>query len=86
MQQMCGVYGKLESSGIGLHFDNLTEQVDDYTFAEGMIALPVSMLVFLLMGFYLDKVLPKKYGETRSPLFCFSKRFCCSCCDSAGQD
>ena len=40
----------------------------------------VSMIVFLLLGLWLDKVLPRTYGERLPACFCFTKKFCCSCC------
>lgn len=36
--------------------------------------LVVSDIVFLLLGFYLDKVLPRAYGERKSCCFCFRRR------------
>lgn len=84
MQQLCQVFGNLEGSGIGLQFDNATEKINNYTYVTGLAMLVVSFAVFMLLGFYLDKVLPKTYGEKLSACFCCTKRFWCG--SSAIQD
>jgi len=86
MAQTCGVFGNLEGSGVGLHFDNSTELISNYTFLRGLIMLAVSGLFFALLGFYLDRVLPRTYGERLPVFFCFSKKFCCCCCRNAQND
>ena len=40
----------------------------------------VSMFVFMMLGLWLDKVLPRTYGERLPVCFCLTKKFCCSCC------
>ena len=83
------MFGKLEISQVGLHWDNVTLEIGGYTFGKALFMLPASAILFTMLGLYLDKVLPgRKYGETRSPIFCFSKRFCCKCCggDNADSD
>lgn len=80
MQQICQVFGNLEGSGVGLTFDRATEDINNYNYVTGLVMLIVSLTVFLLLGFWLDKVLPRTYGEKLPACFCFSKKFCCSCC------
>ena len=85
MQQTCAVFGNLEGSGVGLKFSNATEDINNYTFVTGLVMLMVSFLIFGLLGFYLDKVLPKTYGEKLPACFCFTKKFCCCCSSQAGE-
>ena len=80
MQQLCQVFGNLEGSGVGLTFSRVSEDINNYNFATGLVMSIVSMIVFLLLGLWLDKVLPRTYGERLPACFCFTKKFCCSCC------
>ena len=74
MQQLCGVFGNLEGSMVGLNFSNATETINNYTFVTGLVMLIVSFFVFMLLGFYMDAVLPRTYGERRGCCFCLT---CC---------
>jgi len=85
MQQTCAVFGNLEGSGLGLNFSNMTEEINNYTFLTGLVMLIVSMGVFILLGFWMDAVLPRTYGERLPVFFCCTKKFCTSCCRS-GDD
>ena len=80
MQQTTAVYGNLEGSGIGLNFSNAAENINNYSYVTGLFMFIVSFAVFALLGAYLDKVLPKQYGEKQKCCFCCSKKFCCCCC------
>ena len=75
MQQMCAVFGNLEGSGVGLTFSNATEQINNYTYVTGLVMLAISAVIFTLLGFYLDKILPRTYGERLGCCFCFTR--CC---------
>ena len=86
MQQSCAVFGNLEGSEIGLNFSNATENINNYTYVTGLVMFALSFFVFALLGFYLDQVLPRKYGEKQTCCFCFSKKFCCSCCGQAENE
>lgn len=75
MQQICAVFGNLEGSLIGLKFSNSTESIGNYTYWTGMVMLLVSAVFFTLLGFYLDQILPRTYGERKKCCFCFT--MCC---------
>jgi len=75
MQQLCGVLGNLEGSGVGLSFSNATETINNYTYVTGLVMLFISTIIFLLLGFYLDKILPRTFGERLGCCFCFT--MCC---------
>ena len=46
---------------------------------EGLIMMTFDMVWLILLGFYLEQVLPKTYGLRRSPIFCISPWYwgCC---------
>ena len=75
MQQLCGLFGNLEGSLIGLKFSNATETINNYTYVTGIVMLMVSFVVFTLLGFYMDAILPRTYGERKGCCFCFT--LCC---------
>lgn len=75
MQQMCAVFGNLEGSQVGLTFSNATETINNYSFVTGLVMLFISSVVFTLLGFYLDRILPRTYGERLGCCFCFT--MCC---------
>ena len=80
------IFGSLEGNEIGLTYSNATMEIYNYTFVRGLYMMIISFIFFTVLGLYLDKVLPKTYGETRGVCFCFSKRFCCSCCKKSSVD
>lgn len=47
--------------------------------------LAISTLVFYLIAFYLDKVLPRQYGERLPLCFCFQKKHLCCCYCEANE-
>lgn len=77
MAQLTVVFGKLECSGVGLNFDNMSESIDNYTYLTGMFMLLFDFFAFMLLSLYLDAVLPKTFGEKKKCCFCFTM---CSCC------
>ena len=77
LQQAFSVWGDFEGNLVGLTYDNITFEVNNYTFARALYMLVISFILFTGLGLYLDKVLPKKYGERQPLYFCFTKRFCC---------
>lgn len=80
MQQTTAVFGNLEGSGIGLNFSNVSEQINNYTYLTGIFMFILGGALFSLLGFYLDKILPKTYGEKQPCCFCCTKKFLCCCC------
>ena len=79
------MWGGFEGNLLGLHWDNIDFMVYNYTFARAMYMMAASFVLFTALGLYLDKVLPKQYGERRPVYFCLTKKFCCSCCRRGRQ-
>ena len=80
MSQLCIVFGNFEGSGVGLKFSNASETIGNYTYLTGIIMLVVSGIVWTIFAFYLDKVLPRQYGEKLPACFCFKRKYY-SCCN-----
>lgn len=79
MQQNLAVLAEFEKTGVGLNFSNCAEKINNYTFVTGIVMLIISAVVFTLFAFYLDKVLPREYGERLPACFCFKRKYypCC---------
>jgi len=70
-QRGATVLARFEASGVGLHSDNITMLYENYKVATALYMLVVSFFVFLLLGLYLEKVLPSAYGLRQPWYFIF---------------
>lgn len=61
---------KYESSGAGLNFNNYHEVYQNYMFSTCLLMFLASFFTFMLLGFYLENVLPGVNGFTR-PFYFF---------------
>ena len=82
MDMTCYTFVQWETHGVGVQWDNIGNNLAGYRFDLGLVMMFVSMIFFLLLGFYLDSVLPKSYGERLSPIFCIT----CCCKKSVGPN
>jgi len=73
-QQMAVVLGELETSGAGLDYEGASQVIENYTFNSGLWMMFIGLIVFSALGLYLDKVLPKTFGQRSHPCFCFMPR------------
>ena len=55
-------------------FKNVSNDFQNFNFTIGLIMLFVDTTLWLLLGIYLEAVLPKEFGQRRHPCFCFAKR------------
>jgi ATP-binding cassette subfamily A (ABC1) protein 3 len=69
------VYANYECTGVGLTKDTADVVFNGYSFNTACGMMAVSFLVFTLLGLYLDKVIPSKYGSSRGVCFCISPKF-----------
>ena len=51
--------------------------VNNYSFGAGLIMLVVSLCFWVLVGLYLDAVLPKTYGDRLPVFFCCMRKYWC---------
>ena len=47
----------------------------NYNTGAGFLTFILTFIVMNLVGMYLEAVIPKEYGRTRTPCFCCSKSF-----------
>ena len=85
VQQMAGVLAGFESANVGIHNATINEWYDNYTYLEGLVCLALAFFLFTFLGLYLDKVLPKEYGNSEPFYFLCSPRFW-GCCRPQGVD
>lgn len=74
------VFASFETSEVGINSSTAHEVYGDYTFDTGLWMLFVGFLFFLLLGLYLDQVLPKEYGQRKHPCFMFMPSTYTDCC------
>ncbi|CAI2383085.1 unnamed protein product [Moneuplotes crassus] len=67
----------LEASREGVQFSNFRELIDNYRMSTFYWTTFVSSLVVLVIGLYLENVLPTSPGVRKSPWFIFTKSFWC---------
>ena len=77
--KMSTIFGEYETRKIGLNQDTMDEKFANYTFKFGLCALAFDFAFFSLLGLYLEKVLPKEYGERYPVWFLCTSDFwgCC---------
>jgi ATP-binding cassette subfamily A (ABC1) protein 3 len=64
-------FGIFESSGVGLTSSNIGEVYENYRFSVCLGMMAVSFVIFLVIGLYLDNVLPSAYGLRKPWYFLF---------------
>ena len=67
----------LETNGIGLNMDNISDVYEYYSFTGCLLMMVASFFLFMTLGLYLDNVLPSAYGMRKPWFFCCSRRFWC---------
>ncbi|PSN57079.1 ATP-binding cassette sub-family A member 5 [Blattella germanica] len=67
----------LDLSGDGVSFDNLWSG-PGIPFGGSLIMMSLDIVLYGLLAYYLDCVIPSEHGTKRSPWFCFTPGFWCS--------
>ena len=75
MQLMAINFGTQESSEYGLLWSNIGTKVNNFAFSTGFIMMFLAFFLFAFLGFWLEKVMPRTYGEKLPCCFCFTR--CC---------
>jgi len=86
--QMAVIWSDLSTNGIGLNSETVKDQIQGYSFNEGLWMMIVGLLLWALIGFYCDAVFPKQFGSRKHPCFMFfpSTYACCFSCCSRPDD
>nr|CAH7743826.1 unnamed protein product [Callosobruchus chinensis] len=66
----------MDLSGRGVNFDNLWEGA--MPFGGSLILMALDIVLYGLLAYYLDSVVPSEHGVKRSPLFCFKPSYWCA--------
>jgi len=69
LKQLLNSLQRFETSGIQIDFTTWGLEYKNYSVRDGMLALIFDSVVLLVIGFYLEAVMPKTYGPRRHPLF-----------------
>ena len=75
MQMMAINFGKQETSLYGLTWSNLGTPVNNFAFSTGFVMLFIAFFLWAALGFWVEKVMPRTYGEKLPCCFCFTR--CC---------
>ncbi|RZB39263.1 ATP-binding cassette sub-family A member 5-like, partial [Asbolus verrucosus] len=67
----------MELKGEGVNFDNLWSG-PGMPFGGSLIMMALDIIIYGLLAYYLDCVIPSEHGIRRSPFFCFKPSFWCS--------
>lgn len=67
----------MDLSGEGVNFDNLWSG-PGMPFGGSLIMMALDIVLYGLLAFYLDNVIPSEHGTKQSPLFCFKPSYWCS--------
>ncbi len=69
--------GTFEASGSGVQFSNWDVVYNNYTIVGYLGMTIISAILFWLLGWYLENVLPHDWGVRRPLCFCFTRSYCC---------
>jgi ATP-binding cassette subfamily A (ABC1) protein 3 len=64
-----------EKNEKALDFSSMHDDVENFTFGSALLMLTVDIIIYTLLGAYLDEVLPKQFGIQQPLCFCFSKAY-----------
>lgn len=62
-----------ELSGIGINMKNADDIYEKLSFNQCLWSFLISFVLWMLLGIYLEAVLPKEYGTKRHPCFMFHR-------------
>lgn len=66
---------------VGLSFSNMWDGL--FPFAGSLIMLAIDVVLYAVLAYYFDSVVPSEYGRKRPPWFCFLPSFWCQRNDSS---
>lgn len=68
---------QFELSKMGLKGANINYRYNEYSVADMLIMFIIDILLYFLIGFYLENVLPHQYGTSKKPWFLFTSSYWC---------
>jgi len=79
MLQTVAVMSTFEASQVGSNSTNLFSEYQNFTVGHGLIMMAFDFVWISALGIYLEQVMPKTFGSSKSICFCF-KRDYWACC------
>ena len=64
----------LEAARLGLTSDSVNVKIANYSITYHYIAMAFDIVIFILVGAYLDQVLKSEFGRRKHPLFCLRRK------------
>ena len=77
MAQAVDLLWKLEPNQLGLQFSTVSVEYENFSVELAFVMFIVDLLVYSLLGFYLQNVMPSEYGVRKSPLFFLKPSYWC---------
>lgn len=74
------VIGALEGSTIGTHFSNINAEVGGFSCLQGLKMMLFDTFYLMILGFYMEKVMPKTFGVRQHPCWFFLPSTWKKCC------
>ena len=75
-----------EASQVGITWDNIWSEYEHFSVGHGFTMFAIDFFYLLIIGLYLDVVLPKPYGIQRSIFFCLQPSYWCGTTKNKVQD
>jgi hypothetical protein len=76
---------QFECEGFGVHKNNAWNEFDNFNYNEGLWLFAAGFFVFMILGVYMDAVIPTEYGSKKHPCFMFMPSSY-SCCKRRNQN
>ena len=77
MAQAVDLLWKLEPNQLGLQFSTVSVEYENFSIELAFVMFIVDFLVYSLVGFYLQNVMPSEYGVRKGPLFFLKPSYWC---------
>jgi ATP-binding cassette subfamily A (ABC1) protein 3 len=78
MQQTIKVITGFENNGLGITMSTIDKEYRNYSVLMGLYTFVISFFLMVLIGLYLEHVVPREHGKRYHPCFCFMKTFWCN--------
>jgi hypothetical protein len=62
-------FAGFESVGIGLTMENRNMLFENYRVISGFRMFILDLIIYSIIGIYLDNILPRSFGQRRSPFY-----------------
>lgn len=76
MLQTVQVYVSFVTANIPMNFSTWHLEFEQFSVSEGLFLILMGGVLMILLGLYLENVLPKTYGARKHPLFCLKCKSC----------